>query len=1083
MICGRCGSEAPDGARFCPACGNELSGGAGQQERKLVSVLFVDVVGSTARADGADPEDVRDRNQLYFQDARERIERHGGIVEKYIGDAVMAVFGAPLARVDDAERAVRAGLSILEGIAELNAANEGLELEVRGAVCTGEAVIVVEPTPGEALATGDVVNTAARLQNAAAPGGLLVGEETHRLTRHAFRFESIPAVDAKGKAAPVAAWSVLDPLEEPGSRPTSDTPLAGRERELGLLSSIWDRAVEDGRPHMVTILGPAGIGKSRMAREASERIARAGGRSLWGRSLPYEEQTPYRAAGEMVRHVAGIFENDPMEVARTKLAATLAELFPSAEVADATRYLSLLLGLGLDAPPDEAIHLLFTMRMLVEHLAERQPVLVVFEDVHWADDALLDAIDYLVSHVRDARLVVLALARPEFLETGRTWGGGMVGHTTLPLEPLTGDDSKAVATALLPGADASTIERVVSVAEGNPLFLEELGASVADAVASDELPSTVWAAIAGRIDALPPEARAALLHASVIGQDFWRGVLDGMGELGAVDDALEALESRGLILRRSQSQVEGDVEFAFKHVLIRDVAYGTLPRGSRRDLHAAIARFLEETLTDPADLGWLLAHHWREAGDVDAARGYLLGAAERARDALAVEETYDLFTRALDLATTEEERRRIRLRRGLVLTELGDYARAAGELAELLPELSGVERIDAMIARSRATLWTEKTAEAFALSERALELVRQEGRSELEGVALTRLAQAHGMRGESGDLERALELGEQATPLWPRDERLLELAEHYHMHANAHYWTGLYERALELSELARATGGLEPRSGEFLLRGAGQLGLILAGLGRYEEAVRAGDVAIEIARRIGRSDSVVMNYSTLPLREVFALEEAKSRSEILNDRLGPSTFNMPWMNARADLVGVNLLMGDFATVERMWPELWEDAVASEAWERWLVSGRLAANRAELELASGRIDDAVTWARRAIELAEQVGRRKYLANARTTLGRALTERGDAEGAVDVLRSSVVLADELGSPLLRWHARAALVLAERGLKSTTTGGVAADPDAHAREAAEIIESVAAGLSPERARTYLAASPVVEALDLTR
>jgi class 3 adenylate cyclase/tetratricopeptide (TPR) repeat protein len=763
MICGRCGAEAPDGARFCPACGNELSVGSGQEERKLVSILFVDVVGSTARADGADPEDVRDRNQLYFSDARERIERHGGLVEKYIGDAVMAVFGAPLARVDDAERAVRAGLSILEGIRDLNAANEGLDMEVRGAVCTGEALIAVDAAPGDALATGDIVNTAARLQNAAQPGGLLVGEETHRLTRHAFEFEPIPLVDAKGKAVPVAAWSVVEALEEPGSRPTSHTPFAGRDRELDLLTSVWDRAVEDARPHMVTILGPAGIGKSRMAREASERIERGGGRALWGRSLPYEEQTPYRAAGEMVRHVAGIYERDPVEVARTKLAGTLEQLFPRAEVADATRYLSLVLGLGLDAPPDEAIHLLFTMRMLVEHLAERQPVLLVFEDVHWADDALLDAIDYLVSHVRDSRLVVLALARPEFLEARRTWGGGMIGHTTLPLEPLTALDSEAVATALLPGAERSTIDRVVSVAEGNPLFLEELVAAVADDVSSDELPSTVWAAIAARIDALPQDARAALLHASVIGQTFWRGVLDGTGRMEAVDEALEALESRGLILRRSQSQVEGDVEFAFKHVLIRDVAYGTLPRGSRRELHAAIARFLEETSTDPADLGWLLAHHWREAGEVDAARGYLLEAAERARDTLAVEETYDLFTRALDLATTDEDRRRIRLRRGLVLVELADYERGDRELAELLPELDGVDEIDALFARSRATLWTEQTDETFSLSERALELVRSRGPSKLEAVALTRLAQAYGMRGDEGDLDLEIAIADQAT--------------------------------------------------------------------------------------------------------------------------------------------------------------------------------------------------------------------------------------------------------------------------------------------------------------------------------
>jgi class 3 adenylate cyclase/tetratricopeptide (TPR) repeat protein len=1078
VICGRCGAEAPDGARFCPACGNELSVGTGQEERKLVSILFVDVVGSTARADGADPEDVRDRNQLYFQDARERIERHGGLVEKYIGDAVMAVFGAPLARVDDAERAVRAGLSILEGIRDLNAANEGLDLEVRGAVCTGEALIAVDAAPGDALATGDIVNTAARLQNAAQPGGLLVGEETHRLTRHAFEFEPIPPIDAKGKAVPVAAWSVVGALEEPGSRPTSHTPFAGRDRELDLLTSVWDRAVEDARPHMVTILGPAGIGKSRMAREASKRIERGGGRALWGRSLPYEEQTPYRAAGEMVRHVAGIYERDPVEVARSKLAGTLEQLFPPAEVADATRYLSLVLGLGLDAPPDEAIHLLFTMRMLVEHLAERQPVLLVFEDVHWADDALLDAIDYLVSHVRDSRLVVLALARPEFLEVRRTWGGGMIGHTTLPLEPLTALDSEAVATALLPGAEGSTIDRVVSVAEGNPLFLEELVAAVADDVSRDELPSTVWAAIAARIDALPQDARAALLHASVIGQTFWRGVLDGTGRMGAVDEALEALESRGLILRRSQSQVEGDVEFAFKHVLIRDVAYGTLPRGSRRELHAAIARFLEETSTDPADLGWLLAHHWREAGEVDAARGYLLQAAERARDTLAVEETYDLFTRALDLATTDEDRRRIRLRRGLVLVELADNERGDKELAELLPELDGVDEIEALLARGRATLWTEQTDETFTLSERALELVRTRGPAKLEAVALTRLAQAYGMRGNDGDLDQAIAIADQATERWPADERLLELAEHYHMHANALYWAGSYERALEYSEKAAATGGLEPRSAEFLLRGAGQRALIFAGLGRYEDAVAAGDAAIETAGRLGRPANVVTNYSTLPLREIFAAPEARLRSETVVDKLGPSSFNMPWINARADLVGAQVLMDDVDAVERSWSSLWEDAIASDGWERWLISGRLAAYRAELDLASARIDDALTWSTRAIELAEQGSRRKYLANARTTLGRVLTAQGDGERATAELRSAVVLADELGSPLLRWQSRAALAQAERGVK-----GAASRAEEHAREAAEIIQSVAAGLSPERAATYLAAARVVEALDLAR
>ena len=288
----------------------------------------------------------------------------------------------------------------------------------------------------------------------------------------------------------------------------------------------------------------------------------------------------------------------------------------------------------------------------------------------------------------------------------------------------------------------------------------------------------------------------------------------------------------------------------------------------------------------------MLAHHWRQAGEVDAARGYLLAAAERARAVLAVEQTYDLFTRALELATTDEERRRIRLRRGLALTELEDFPRADEELAALLPELSGADELEALIARSRATTWTEQATETLAMAERALSLVRSDGPAELEGVALAHLSRGLAMRGEEGDLDRAKELGDRALELWPGEERPIELAEQYHMQANVHYWTGSYERSLELSERAAAIGGLDPRSAEFLLRGAGVRGLALAGMGRYEEAIAVGDRSIETARRLGRKDSGVMNYSTSALREVFALDEARERSETVVDRLGPSWFRM-----------------------------------------------------------------------------------------------------------------------------------------------------------------------------------------------
>ncbi|MGA9160597.1 MAG: AAA family ATPase [Actinomycetota bacterium] len=1074
MSCPRCGSDTPDDARFCPSCGADLATATPREERKFVSILFVDLVGSTAHADGADPEDVRDRNQLYYDEVRTRIEKHGGIVEKYIGDAVMAVFGAPLATSEDAERAVRASRSILDGIAELNERHPGIALAVRLGVCTGEALVAVDAAPEDALATGDVVNTASRLQTAAPPGGVIVDAETYRLTRHAFGYESLPAVHAKGKREPVPAWLVGEPLT--ATRPVSRTPLVGRDLELSLIRSVWDRAVRSSHPHLVTILGPAGIGKSRLAQDIADEIESRGGRALWGRSLPYEEHTPFRAFAEMIRDAAGIFEAEPPGAARGKLGAIASALFPEPEVGEATRYLSLLLGLGLDEPPDEPIHLLFAARRLVERLSEREPILLVFEDLHWADDALLDLIEYLGAHLRDHRVALLVLARPEFLEARPGWGAGMAGTTALLLEPLTSEEAAQVVAALLVHARADVVARVVATAGGNPLFIEELVAALDDDPGAERLPATVRAAIAARIDALPPSARTAILNASVIGKTFWRNVVEGIGDLRDVDEALETLEARGMVIRLPESHVANDVEYTFKHVLIRDAAYGTLPRATRRTLHAATARVIEDATGGGNELAWLLGHHWREAGERRRAMGYLIAAAERARDALATEETYDLYSRALELAQTDEDRRRVRLGRGLALAALEDYARADRELAEVIPELDGVDEIEGVLARGHSTLWTEQAEETLALAARAVELVGERGARELEGPALALLGQGHAMRGAEGDLDAALTHGDRALAVWMPGTRLRELAEHYHLQADAYYWTGGYERGLELSRLAAETGGLEMHSAEFVLRGAGMEGLILAGMGRYEESLAASEAAIAIARRLGRRDSVVLNYSTTPLREIFAVDEALRRSELVADRLGPSDFNMPWMNARADLMGARLLAGDLGRVQRDWPSAWEDALSSSAWEHWLIMGRLAAYRAELELRTGHLDDAVTWSRRALESARSAHRRKYEATVLITLGRALTAQRLGEVAVGELREAVAIADQLGSPLLRWQTRAALA-------DASSGAPGPDPEVALREATTIIRDVAASLAPERAETYLAAPRVVGVLDAAR
>jgi class 3 adenylate cyclase len=674
--CPNCGRETPPDAAFCPACGAELlARERAREERKLVSVLFVDLVGFTSRSDRADPEDVRDTLQGFHARSKQEIERFGGTVEKFIGDAVMAVFGAPVSHGDDAERAVRAGLRVVHAMDDLNRGRLDHPLQVRAAVNTGEAVVAMgsRPDSGEALALGDVVNTASRLQTSAPVGGLVVGEETYRATRNVIRYQELEPIDAKGKSEPVEAWLALEPIGAPAERPATTAPLVGRSRELAMLDSIWERAAAELRPHLVTIVGPTGIGKSRMAAEIVSRIEATGARSVRGRCLPYG-QTGYRAFAEQVRQVTGIFESDPSSEAKAKLETRVRGLLGSDEAAEMTRLLGTMIGLGSgDEPAEEPVQLFFAARRFVEQVALEQPTVFVFEDIHWADPAQLDLLEYLASHVRDAPATLLALARSELLEVRPGWGSGVLGATTIPLETLSPVDSASIASYLLSGGgDLSAVERLVEVAEGNPLFIEELAASLLDRGPSDELPTTVRAAIASRIDALPADARATLLAASVVGKHFWPGVLHSFGDLEGVDGALGALESRDLIRREPTSQVQGEAEFSFKHILIREVAYSTLPRAERKGRHAAVARYVEDVAGGRTrNLAWVIAHHWREAGEPDRSLPYLIGAAELAHEQLAFHHAVQLYGSALGLMDEDDPRRAdVTVRRAIAFSRL-----------------------------------------------------------------------------------------------------------------------------------------------------------------------------------------------------------------------------------------------------------------------------------------------------------------------------------------------------------------------------------------------------------------------------
>ncbi len=1069
MVCKRCGQENPAGARFCLACGAALDAEPAKQERKLVSVLFVDLVGFTGQSEQADPEDVRDTLRAYQVAAQQTIEAFGGTMEKFIGDAVMAVFGAPVSHGDDAERAVRAGLGVLEAMGQLR-------LQARAAVCTGEAVVSITsgPATGEALATGDVVNTASRLQSSAAAGSLVVGEETYKLTRNAITYVALPSVDAKGKEEPVRAWLAVAPALARPAR--SEAPMVGRDRELALLTSIWDGAVGDRHPHLITLVGPPGIGKSRLQREFSRRVQARGAAVARGRCLPYGERAAYGAFTQLVRGIADIYENDPPDSARAKLSAAIEKLLPATEVEETTRYISLLAGLGVDQPARDRDYLFFAARRLIEGFASIQPLLVIFEDLHWADPGLLDLIEYLATHIRDEPLVIVGLTRPEFIDRRPGWGSGLFAHTTIGLEPLSSAETFILAERLVVKSVGlkEAIERLVEASEGNPLFVEELTSALTEGhELGSDLPTTVRAAIAARLDGLPNTARAVLLDASVMGRTFWRGVLSALRGQRELDEALAALEVRDFIRRVPSSRVRGDIEYLFKHMLIRDVAYATLPRSLRRERHAAVARYIESAAGQARDLAAFLAHHWREAGEPNKAVDYLMLAAEQALDGWALEEAVSHFNAALDLAADDATRRRIRLARGLARSRLDDYQAAIDDLGELLPELSGRERVEGLLGWSWGTEWTERSEETIAGAQEALELAHAIGDEELVAVTTGRVSQALAMRGHPGDLDRAAELGQKALDIWVPGSRSWDLINHQHMFGEQLYWMGRLAEAGDLMAVVMESEA-DPLSLQARLRSASLRAMVLTSTGRYEEGLALFDQTLALAQKLGRSTRIVQNYSTLPLRDLFDLDEAKRRTEdaLVGAEL-LTGFTMPRAMAMADLVQTALLQGDIATAENTWRIQWEDSINTRGWARWLVSCRLAAAKAELELLTGRTENAIEWARKTIDLCVPVHRVKYEIAGRVLLGRALVGSGKGAEATPELRLAVEQSVRLGSPSVRWQAQAAL-----GRALYATGDDNGAEQAFA-EAANVIRAMANGLAPARAARFLAAEPIREVL----
>jgi len=642
LACPNCGRESPDDFAYCPACASPLTAGPLEREvRKTVTVVFCDVTGSTALGERLDPESLRNVQSRYFEAMRRAIERHGGTVEKYIGDAVMAVFGIPQLHEDDALRAVRAAVEMRVGLAALNeelGRDRGVTLEVRIGVNTGE-VVAGDPTAGQALVTGDAVNVAARLEQHTAPGGILVGDDTHRLVRDVVEAEPVDPLALKGKAEPVAAWRLLGVLDVPGVIPRSlGSPMVGRRRQLAQLRQGFDAVVEDRTCQLVTVFGSAGVGKSRLVEEFLSGLD-GGVTILTGRCLPYGDGITYYPVVESVKQAAGLGDFDPPEVVESKVCAVLAT--DEHQELVCTR-VSQLMGIADAGAGEETF---WAIRRFYEAVARERPLVLVFDDVQWGEPTFLDLLDHIADWSGGSPILLVCMARPDLLEARPAWGGGKLRASSVSLDPLTEEQTADLIGNLLgvPQVADELVGAIAGRAEGNPLFVEETigmliddgrlvreggGWRAVDELSAVTVPPSIQALLAARLDRLSPKERIVLEAAAVIGRDVFAGAVREL----VPEDARERVPSDLMGLVRKEliqpipTTLRGEDAFRFRHLLIRDAVYDAVAKSRRAELHERFADWLERVAGEAvSEEEEIVAYHLerafayrRELGPADA---------------------------------------------------------------------------------------------------------------------------------------------------------------------------------------------------------------------------------------------------------------------------------------------------------------------------------------------------------------------------------------------------------------------------------------------------------------------------------
>ena len=858
-------------------------------ERKLATVLFVDLVGSTDLIADVDPEIVRRRVGRYFDQVSHCVVTHGGTVEKFAGDAVMAAFGVPLQHEDDAERAVRAALATLDRVRELG-------LEVRIGIESGE---VVADQTDSTFATGGAVNLAARLEQQARPNEIVIGPTAARLVRDLVELEPLEPIELRGWREPVAASRVVG-AREPGRPMRSlSAPLVGRESELELLENSFARTVRDRRATVITLYGEAGVGKSRLAREFADGLERS--TVLRGRCLPYGEGVTYWPVAEMVKASAGISDDDPLERAYEKLRDTCED----EAVAD---LLALAVG-ALEAVEGERSQqeIAWAVRSWAEQLADVQPLMLLFEDVHWGEDPLLDLIEHLAAWVRTAPVLLLCLARPELLDTRPGWGGGRLRAVTLELEALPDEEGATLVRELAAEVDVPVdVDAVLAKAEGNPLFVEETIRALAEQPdgRQQRIPDTLQALIAARIDRLPPDSRRLLQRAAVMGRVFARGAVAHLSpDVGDVDAVLEDLLFRDLVLQEERSAISGEQAFKFKHVLIREVAYAGLSKGSRADLHLSFADWLRERAGE--ELVEIRAFHLDQASRLlaeldgstpvdlaEEAATELTRAGRRALSRESFASARKLLVRAAELAPTLE-RRYLAAR---AAWRLSDMTAVIVEMEEVAAsaEAAGERRLQGRALTALAEAVLNQRADAAAASElveRAIAVLADE-EPEVRFEAFRAAATVASWVGDGEAFERSAKLALEAARAGDRKDQELEitmaLAESYSHRLDFGEAEPLVER---IGELAEESGSVFGRALYWAARGT-----LENWRGNDSEAESAFTTARDLYAELGNRPSEA--HMTMQIARRAAAQGDLGRAEKL---LLDAVRTMKGLNDRARL--------------------------------------------------------------------------------------------------------------------------------------------------------------------------------------